>query len=1001
MTIPNSEGFLSSSCLPCTPEEEKEIVSGLIKHADDNIKEDDLYSLISYTWWMNWKNYVSYDVSDPIITENGHVSNPRPGEIDNSKLVEGTGDEPELKRNLQEGSDYALIPHQVWLKLHEWYKGGPEITRKVICDGFVRIEKIVEVYPLSFTLLDERDKSQNRIIISRKATVRDLYNMVCSLQGIELEKAEIYDYFMETKHKKLDSFDQTLEDAQLQMDQQILLGEKELEWSTWTTPATDSTGNDMALIALQPSTSSVSIAGGPASSNGFGSANGYPQPASFSSPNRDFNNRDLGNRDFEYRFGSSSNGNGGKVEGQGLTGLSNLGNTCFMNSALQCLVHTPQLVEYFLGEYTEEINKDNPLGMQGELAVAFGELLRKVWAAGQMSVAPRAFKAKLARFAPQFSGYNQHDSQELLAFLLDGLHEDLNRVKKKPYIEIEDAEGRPDDVFAQECWRNHKARNDSIIVDICQGQYKSTLVCPVCNKISVTFDPFMYLSLPLPSTLTRSMTVTVFSGNGDSLPMPFTVTVPKTGFVKDLLSALATACCLSPNECLLLAEVYDHKIFRCIENQYEPIVSIKDEELIVAYRLPADREKYLRLDIIHRKSDRLEPEPQYMTRKLIGTPLVTCIPKDCTSLAEINEAISIILTPFIRAKAYPVNNNNTATNGECSKNKSVAKSSSDTSGPTLDSIVLTDNQENQEENDHMQIETQQNNNQENQENNEENQDQIEISIEGDENQAVPPEESSEGDETEATDPQPEHPFVLALTDDKGWDRKPLTENLSGTERTGLRLMMDWRESELARYDAGYMEDLPDVFKAGFMAKKTRQEAVTLFSCLDGFLKEEPLGPDDMWYCPKCKEHRQATKKLDLWKLPEVLVVHLKRFSYSRYFKNKLDTFVNFPIRNLDLSKYIQHAGPASSEKYELYAVINHYGGLGGGHYSAYAKLVEEERWYHFDDSHVSSVMSEEDVRTSAAYVLFYKRVDTTENQEVIMTNNDYDTSSPPSEIPIF
>ena len=53
---------------------------------------------------------------------------------------------------------------------------------------------------------------------------------------------------------------------------------------------------------------------------------------------------------------------------------------------------------------------------------------------------------QVGRFAPQFSGYQQQDSQELLAFLLDGLHEDLNRVKKKPYVEIKDADGRPDAV---------------------------------------------------------------------------------------------------------------------------------------------------------------------------------------------------------------------------------------------------------------------------------------------------------------------------------------------------------------------------------------------------------------------------------------------------------------------------------------------------------------------------------------------------------------------------
>ncbi|KAK4409132.1 Ubiquitin carboxyl-terminal hydrolase 8 [Sesamum angolense] len=144
------------------------------------------------------------------------------------------------------------------------------------------------------------------------------------------------------------------------------------------------------------------------------------------------------------------------------------GNTCFMNSALQCLAHTPKLVDYFLGDYKKEINPENPLGMNGEIASSFGELLKKLWAPGATPLAPRTFKMKLAHFAPQFSGFNQHDSQELLAFLLDGLHEDLNRVKCKPYVEAKDSDDRPDEEVADEYWRNHLARNDSIIVDVCQ-----------------------------------------------------------------------------------------------------------------------------------------------------------------------------------------------------------------------------------------------------------------------------------------------------------------------------------------------------------------------------------------------------------------------------------------------------------------------------------------------------------------------------------------------------
>ncbi|XP_016652377.1 PREDICTED: ubiquitin carboxyl-terminal hydrolase 5-like [Prunus mume] len=111
--------------------------------------------------------------------------------------------------------------------------------------------------------------------------------------------------------------------------------------------------------------------------------------------------------------------------------------------------------------------------LEGKIALAFGELLRKLWAPGRTPVAPRPFKTKLARFAPQFSGYNQHDSQELLAFLLDGLHEDLNRVKHKPYVKFRDADGRPDEDVADEYWANHIARNDSIIVDVCQVSMSS------------------------------------------------------------------------------------------------------------------------------------------------------------------------------------------------------------------------------------------------------------------------------------------------------------------------------------------------------------------------------------------------------------------------------------------------------------------------------------------------------------------------------------------------
>ena len=88
-----------------------------------------------------------------------------------------------------------------------------------------------------------------------------------------------------------------------------------------------------------------------------------------------------------------------------------------------------------------------------------------------------------------------------------------------------------------------------------QGQYKSTLVCPDCGKISITFDPFMYLTLPLPTSRTRSMTVAVFYGDSDRLLTPYTVTVPKDGSLRDLSNAVGAACGLKDDESLLFADV--------------------------------------------------------------------------------------------------------------------------------------------------------------------------------------------------------------------------------------------------------------------------------------------------------------------------------------------------------------------------------------------------------------------------------------------------------------
>jgi ubiquitin carboxyl-terminal hydrolase 4/11/15 len=79
----------------------------------------------------------------------------------------------------------------------------------------------------------------------------------------------------------------------------------------------------------------------------------------------------------------------------------------------------------------------------------------------------------------------------------DYIHEDLNRVKKKKVVEQVENRGREDKAVALESWKNFLKRNQSIVVDLMTGQYKSKVVCPECSLSSITFDPFTTVSLPL------------------------------------------------------------------------------------------------------------------------------------------------------------------------------------------------------------------------------------------------------------------------------------------------------------------------------------------------------------------------------------------------------------------------------------------------------------------------------------------------------------------------
>ncbi|KAK7479103.1 hypothetical protein BaRGS_00029621 [Batillaria attramentaria] len=187
--------------------------------------------------------------------------------------------------------------------------------------------------------------------------------------------------------------------------------------------------------------------------------------------------------------------------GPALTGLRNLGNTCYMNSTIQCLNNTTPLISYFLNDtYHEDINRNTVEGMNGEVVDDFAVVVKALWSGQYRCITPRDLKATVGKYNPMFAGYQQQDSQEFLTFLLDGLHEGLNEVKVRPQIPDQENDRLPDHEAAKIAWENHKRLHRSIIVELFQGQLKSTLMCRTCQKKSVTFQAFMYISLPIPAS---------------------------------------------------------------------------------------------------------------------------------------------------------------------------------------------------------------------------------------------------------------------------------------------------------------------------------------------------------------------------------------------------------------------------------------------------------------------------------------------------------------------
>lgn len=232
----------------------------------------------------------------------------------------------------------------------------------------------------------------------------------------------------------------------------------------------------------------------------------------------------------------------------GDVGLHNLGNTCFMSSVVQCLSSTYPLVQYIMQNgHAADLAKAAAMAatagttikhgkLRGSLMEAFAKLIQSLWKNSRSTaIYPDDFKAQVQVYAPQFAGYSQHDAQEFLQHLLQGLHEDINVVAGHPSMpqapqskagcdsynssvqaesnqasgldimlaaatnsSLSLAEPITEEQKRDNCWKAYRAAEDSRIVDLFAGQLRSTLTCSSCGYSSTTFEPFWDLSLTIP-----------------------------------------------------------------------------------------------------------------------------------------------------------------------------------------------------------------------------------------------------------------------------------------------------------------------------------------------------------------------------------------------------------------------------------------------------------------------------------------------------------------------
>ena len=637
-----------------------------------------------------------------------------------------------------------------------------------------------------------------------------------------------------------------------------------------------------------------------------------------------------------------------KGSNHGVCGGHNLGNTCFMNSSIACLSNCTELTTYFLtGKYEKAINKKNKLGLQGKLANAWADLLNNYWNSNKNSGNPSNVKSAIAKKVKKFGGFNQQDSNEFMTEFLSLLSEDLNKTEKKTYKELAE-KGKDESELdcAKRFWESYLSRNDSIITDLFSGLLKSEVICSKCGFNNITFDPFNTLTLAIP---------------------PYSYLSRKKNTYRDFSFFYIPKYSIKPN-CRINIHVLKETPFKGLAEEMNKIegfnhklkklifIKVSDSKLksfIDENEIKNENKKefIFSFDDERKENEKINVIPLYMWKgkNISAFPRLLFLKENC-NFGELKKEIyyfarSYILSPLKDKKNNREEDELFNVDDEIEKYKKENEVKEPYDENKLWSLFDKEYNEFFKENVDEKYK--------------ENVDkfledfpyEINLKKEFDDNESIILFKGKNNMENlKEFNINNDSDSIKGLLEDKNYCLNLVLNTRSNYKAEGINLNNCENHSSK---DFG----------------KEIRVTYTLDDLLEYFCSKENLEKGNEWKCGNCKERVEVAKKFSIFYVPRLMIICLNRFHHSGYGFSKNDQLIDFPLE-LDMGKYI--CGPDKDySKYDLFAVSQHYGGTGGGHYTAVCKNYDG-KWYNYNDSSVS-LSSPGSVVSSAAYVLFYRR----------------------------